>query len=84
MLSAPVIDYNESEGVIEIAWELAYPGIWNVEVSADGVSGWNRTDTVPHANRTFNFVSSGYYRIIGVDVEGDAETAYSNVLNLNF
>lgn len=64
-------------------WSGADPDHWDVEESADGVSGWSVTDTVAGSARGDSSLDTGmFYRIIGRDSGGSAVTDYSNVVEI--
>lgn len=66
---------------LDWTWSDADPDHWNVEESADGVTGWTVVDTVAGSGRgDTGFDNDMYYRVIGEDSSNTPVTDYSNVV----
>jgi hypothetical protein len=68
---------------ISWTWSDADPDHWDIEESADGVTGWSVTTTAAGSARSEGSLDTTmFYRIIGRDSGGTAVTLYSNVVEI--
>jgi hypothetical protein len=81
-LSAPVAS-DGGGGLLLWVYPYADPDHWDIEESADGVTGWSIVDTEPGSSRDANAGdTSVYQRVRGYDPGGTPLTLYSNVVFL--
>lgn len=64
-------------------WLNADPHHWDLEESADGVTGWAVADSEPGNSRGFAGADSGqFYRVRGFDVLNAPVTPMSNIVQV--
>jgi hypothetical protein len=83
-VSAPVLSWDDLNGVLNWTFSGTNPDHWNVEQSSDGVSGWVVVDTVAGSLRTSSAIDSpgGFARVIGFDSGNNQIIPTSNVVEL--
>jgi hypothetical protein len=79
MPSVNDLHYVSGDNYLAWTWDGANPDIWNLDTSADGVSGWNYSDNDIGTVRFLSEDPNGFARIYGIDGSGAMVTGYSNV-----
>lgn len=78
-LPAPVL-VAEGGPILEWTWDLTDPDSWEIDESDDGSSGWVAFAFPAGPDRSNGPVNHlKFYRIIGLDVDNNPVTSYSNV-----
>lgn len=76
-----MLSYNAGFDQLEWTWSDPDPHHWDIESSADGISGWSIVDQTDGSDRSDNQqTDNAFARIIGRDSGGVAVTGYSNIV----
>jgi hypothetical protein len=82
MPSAPVLLPIGIEEKAYWTWSGPDPVQWRIEQSEDGVGEWVEFEVVDGSlrNSSLYCVSEDFYRVVGVNGDGDPVTDYSNIV----